>query len=77
MSTTGNSIDFGDVAVGASQQMGGSSPTRGVVGAGANPSATNALEFVNIISLGNAVDFGDCTGRDECLGACSNGHGGL
>ena len=77
MSTTGNSVEFGDVAVGASQQMGGSSPTRGVVGAGANPSATNALEFVNIISLGNAVDFGDCTGRDEVLGGCSNGHGGL
>ena len=77
MSTTGNSIDFGDVAVGASQQMGGSSPTRGVVGAGANPSATIALEVVNIISLGNATDFGDCTARDEVLGACSNGHGGL
>ena len=61
----------------ASQQMGGSSPTRGVVGAGANPSATNAMEFVNIMSLGDAVDFGDCTARDETLGACSNGHGGL
>ena len=77
MSTTGNSIDFGDVAVGAAHQMGGSSPTRGVVGAGFNPSNTNALEFVNIISLGDAVDFGDCTARDEVLGGCSNGHGGL
>ena len=77
IATTGNSSDFGDTAVAASQQMGGSSPTRGVVGAGANPSATNAMEFVNIMSLGDAVDFGDCTARDETLGACSNGHGGL
>ena len=77
MSTTGNSVEFGDVNVGAAHQMGGSSPTRGVVGAGFNPSNTNAMEFVNIVSLGNAVDFGDCTGRDEVLGACSNGHGGL
>ena len=77
MSTTGNSVEFGDVNVGAAHQMGGSSPTRGVVGAGFNPSNTNAMEFVNIVSLGNAVDFGDCTGRDEVLGGCSNGHGGL
>ena len=77
IATTGNSSDFGDTAVAAFQQMGGSSPTRGVVGAGANPSATNAMEFVNIMSTGNALDFGDCTARDETLGACSNGHGGL
>ena len=77
IATTGNSSDFGDTAVAASQQMGGSSPTRGVVGAGANPSATNAMEFINIMSTGNALDFGDCTGRDETLGGCSNGHGGL
>ena len=77
IATTGNSSDFGDTAVAASQQMGGSSPTRGVVAAGANPSATNAMEFVNIMSFGDAVDFGDCTARDETLGACSNGHGGL
>ena len=50
---------------------------RGVVGAGANPSATNAMEFINIMSTGDAVDFGDCTARDETLGGCSNGHGGL
>jgi len=77
IATTGNSSDFGDTAVSAMHQMGGSSPTRGVVGAGFNPSATNAMEFVNIMSTGDAVDFGDCTARDENLGACSNGHGGL
>ena len=27
MSTTGNSVEFGDVNVGAAHQMGGSSPT--------------------------------------------------
>ena len=34
-------------------------------------------QYVNIMSLGNASDFGDCTARDEVLGGCSNGHGGL
>ena len=77
IATTGNSSDFGDTAVSAAHQMGGSSPTRGVVGAGYIPSTTNAMEFVTIMSLGNAVDFGDCTARDETLGGCSNGHGGL
>ena len=77
IATTGNSSDFGDTAVSAIHQMGGSSPTRGVVGSGYNPSITNAMEFVNIMSTGNATDFGDCTARDEVLGGCSNGHGGL
>ena len=35
------------------------------------------IEFVEIATTGNAADFGDCTARDENLGACSNGHGGL
>ena len=77
IATKGDSLEFGDTAVSAINQMGGSSPTRGVVGSGYNPSLTNAMEFVNIMSLGDAVDFGDCTARDEVLGGCSNGHGGL
>ena len=56
------------------QQTGG---TRAIMAGGSNPSTTNVIEFVNIMSLGNASDFGDCTARDEVLGACSNGHGGL
>ena len=40
-------------------------------------STVDVIQFVNVETTGNATDFGDCTARDEVLGACSNGHGGL
>jgi hypothetical protein len=32
---------------------------------------------VTILTIGNAVDFGDLTVARESPSACSNGHGGL
>ena len=52
-----------------------SSPTRGVWGGG-SPNG-GVLDYVQIMTTGNAVDFGDMTARDEFGAACSNGHGGL
>ena len=49
---------------------------RGVFGGGNNPSLSpvypNAIDFVNIPSLGNAIDFGDLTRERTNLGACSS-----
>ena len=56
---------------------GTSSLTRGVFIAGYNPSATNTIDYVNIQTTGNAVDFGDFTINKTQSSACSNGHGGL
>ena len=78
MATLGNSADFGHTRTMESQHMGCASPTRAIFGAGFDvPAATNAVEYIQIMTTGNAVDFGDCTARDETRGACSNGHGGL
>ena len=49
--------------------------TRGL-GAGGQP-YTDTIEYWNISSTGNAIDFGDLTYGRNRSGSCSNGHGGL
>jgi hypothetical protein len=45
---------------------------------GAFPAGSNVIDYVSIMSLGNAVDFGDTsTGAPLGAAGCSNGHGGL
>ncbi len=44
---------------------------------GYTPSITNQIQYVQIASTGDAVDFGDLTASKTRGGACSNGHGGL
>ena len=82
IATTGNANDFGDLISQASRDGGGTcSSTRGVhAGGDANPSPTadvNTIQYITIMSMGNALDFGDLTERKTHMGACSNGHGGL
>ena len=45
---------------------------RGVFGGGATPNRINNIDYINIASRGNALDFGDLTvGRSDC-GSCSS-----
>ena len=85
--TLGNSVDFGDLTL-ARRNMGAvASPTRAVFMGGQlpapSPSQSNVLDYVEIASTGNAVDFGDLNaagstnGVMQATGASSNGHGGL
>ena len=82
IATTGNATDFGDMttAMGAVGGM-ASSPTRGVWGGGyavPTPTATNAMEYITLSTLGNSADFGDLTVAMYYYGiSCSSGHGGL
>ena len=60
----------------------GASATRGIVGAGGDPFAspygkTNTINYVQIMTKGNAIDFGDLTLARNHMGAATNGHGGL
>jgi len=75
--TLGNSQDFGDLLNPRTGAALCSSPTRGVVACGSNPSLTNAIECFQLTTLGNAVDFGDATQARRTVGGASNGHGGL
>ena len=77
MASTGNGTDFGDLQAGAASQPGGSNKTRAVFQRG------DTMEFVQIATLGNALDFGFTIGSDGSVtemsnsAGTSNGHGGI
>ena len=82
MATTGNTTDFGDLTQGGYNFSNMSSPTRCVFGARKYYSGgfvnSNILDYVQITTTGNAVDFGDMTymGSQQLACAGSNAHGG-
>ena len=79
ISTTGNSLDFGDLSENINRSAGTNDSTRGLCGGGNPGSARNNIDFVTISTLGNAQDFGHFTVslHSYYQGACSNAHGGL
>jgi len=84
MATTGNTTDFGDLTIRKYSQNNMTSPTRCVHGAGNSytaPATTrvNVMDYTQIATTGNAVDFGDMTylTSEQLANAGSNGHGGL
>ena len=79
----GNTSDFGDMTYTNNRDgASGASATRGIVGAGGDPFAspyakTNIIDYVQIMTTGDAVDFGDLTLARNHMSAATNGHGGL
>ena len=77
LATLGNGTTFGDLTYSGRQEGGGcASSTRVVFGGAYSPSALNTMNYVQIMTTGDAVDFGDLT-IARGTGALSNGHGGL
>jgi len=82
IASLGNAIDFGDLNLAHNfvTDGGASSPTRAIfMGGYANPgpAATDMIDYVEIMTTGNATDFGNLSGNRNRVAACSNGHGGL
>ena len=85
MASTGNTTDFGDLTQGGYSMTAMSSSTRCVFGGRtyySHPSfyRVNTMDFVEIATTGNAVDFGDMAFMTDVTGNTaggSNGHGGL
>jgi hypothetical protein len=81
IATLGNAVNFGSLTVTRGYGSSCSSPTRGVFGGGYSntPTATlyNTIDYVTILTQGNAVDFGDLIALINGNAACSNAHGGL
>ena len=84
IATLGNAVDFGDAAAGNYYGRAVStSPTRLVAACGGylsgSPYNINNMDYVQIMSTGNAIDFGDgvIAGGIEGPIGFSNGHGGL
>jgi len=77
----GNAVNFGNLSLTRRDSSGASSSTRGVFGGGGEPLPSsvqlNTIDYVTIMTQGNAVDFGDLTTARGTLAACSNAHGGL
>jgi len=63
ISSTGNSLDFGNLTSNGSQASSASSSTRGIfagrVGVAPTFTASNIIDYITIASQGNAIDFGD------------------
>ena len=59
ISTTGNSLDFGDMAGARVQGAAAGSRTRGLYAGGEAPSIVNTIEFITFSSTGDAQNFGD------------------
>ena len=65
IASTGNASSFGELTTGRSVRFSASSPTRGVFGSGrtfhspATIVRTNVIDYVEIATQGNSMDFGD------------------
>ena len=80
IATLGNATDFGDLTLAKAQSQAVSSPTRFVSMSGriSSDSLIDEMDYVQIMSKGNAVGFGEIVGSDRLRAAgASNGHGGL
>ena len=77
IATLGNTQDFADTIGDRAYQTACASPTRVVWGGGDTSPALNTMDYVRIMSAGNAIDFGDLTVARFNAFASSNGHGGL
>ena len=84
IASQGNSINFGDLlGEGVNNERAEtsalSSSTRGVWGGGGQypDASTNRIDYVEIATIGNSIDFGDLTIIKDTNGAVSNGTRGL
>ena len=84
MATTGNATNFGDLTRAHRLGATAASPVRGVFAGGGNDTPApntvyDTMDYINILTEGNAVDFGNLsTSRWQIYNGCvSNAHGGL
>ena len=69
-----NGTKWMQVAVSSPDLNGGA---RGIFTAGATPTKVNTMDYVNIASAGNAIDFGDMTTAVRGHGSCADRTRGL
>jgi len=81
IATLGDATDFGDLTAARQEPANASSPTRGVLCGGQNspssPYYSNIIDFVEIATTGNAVDFGDATNSGTQMSGCSSSTRGV
>lgn len=75
-SSTGNSIDFGDLVTPTRRSAAFSSSTRGVIAGGRN-GVHNVIQYFSIASSGDSLDFGDLLSALEFVAGLSNSTRGI
>jgi hypothetical protein len=70
-----NGVQYGPA--GTSGSVTPSKLQRGLFGGGSSPSTSNVIDYINIASTGNALDFGDLTLARFGLASCSSSTRGL
>ena len=74
IATLGDAKDFGDLSTNVNHTSAVTSPTRIVMYGGA---AKNEIQYHQIMSTGDFIDFGNLVAARGSLASASNGHGGL
>ena len=68
---------FSSISLNTDSASSCASPTRAACGGGEGPSGTDVIDYVQIMTTGNAIDFGNLNVGGQYPAALSNGHGGL
>jgi len=71
VASTGNSINFGDLATGRDSVAGTSDGTTGEFSGGNDGSTTDEIDIITIASTGNGTDVGDLMESNQGSGALS------
>ena len=81
ITSNGNSFEFGDASHDANESSACASPIRGVCMGGRDADSPNGaitdISYVEIASLGDALDFGDLSVTSRLSASLSDSHGGL
>ena len=73
----GNGIDFGEKTFAGAYAGAAASHTRLVTCMGFTPSLTNRMDSIEMVTGGDAIDFGDAVTAATGPAGCSDSHGGL
>ena len=65
VASQGDAINFGDATIQRRNYATLSNSTRSIMAGGESPSLTNVMDYVEIATTGNALDFGDMTGEND------------
>ncbi len=82
IASAGNAVDFGNLIEGRMSHTAAAGQIRAVFAGGDNQTISpkpyrNSIEYVNIATTGNAMDFGDLPLACKSLAPASDSHGGL
>jgi len=77
IASQGNAVQVGDLTQARNYNAASGSPIRGVVAGGTTPGYQTTMDYYDLATTGDLIDFGDLNEARARHVAVSNGHGGL